>query len=135
MLSMNFKEILSEQINERALDDELFLLKVSNFSSIEDALTKLGNEYIEYFSKHEKRLKKPLSKLNLLESAETAGHLGFARPEETVTKKIKYKGEIILVTWDNINAVWVPEVAKRSIVQALRYGKFLVDSQAEKRDS
>ena len=49
---MIFKEVLSQHIDERKLDDELFLQKVSNYSSIEDALSELDDEFISYFSKY-----------------------------------------------------------------------------------
>ena len=132
---MLFKEVLSQEISDRVLDDELFLQEVSKYSTLEEALSILDDEYVGYYSTNEKSLTLSLKKLDLIESVEQPGYLGFARPDEKVIKKIKYKGEILLIEYDTDNQVWVPSVAKRSIVQAIRYAKFLVDDQVKKRDS
>ena len=124
---MDFKEILTSEANEEVLDLGSFVRAVQQYNSLDLALADLPSEYLEFYSHNEKKLKKPLTRLNLLESAEDPGYLGYSPSVKTVRKKIKYKGEIIIIEWDNEHSVWIPLVSKRSIVQALKYGKDLID--------
>lgn len=124
---MDFKAILASEVNEGVLDLSSFVRAVQQYNSLDLALADLPSEYLEFYSHNEKKLKKPLTRLNLLESAEDPGYLGYSPTNNTVRKKIKYKGEIIVIEWDSEYSVWVPLVAKRSIVQALKYGKELID--------
>jgi len=127
---MDFKEILTSEANEEVLDLGSFVRAVQQYNSLDLALADLPSEYLEFYSHNEKKLKKPLTRLNLLESAEDPGYLGYSPSVKTVRKKIKYKGEIIVIEWDNEYSVWIPLVSKRSIVQALKYGKDLIDKMA-----
>lgn len=127
---MDFKEILTSEANEGVLDLGTFVRAVQQYNSLDLALADLPSEYLEFYLHNEKNLKKPLTRLNLLESAEDPGYLGYSPSVKTVRKKIKYKGEIIVIEWDNEYSVWIPLVSKRSIVQALKYGKDLIDKKA-----
>ena len=119
-----FRDILEK---EEELDDAKFIRKVSNFSSLDLALVELEDEYIEYYARNEKRLDRSLKRLHLKEGTEDPGYLGMSRPDETIRKKIKFKGEILILEWDNNNRVWIPLIAKRTIVGALKYAKTLVE--------
>lgn len=124
---MDFASLLEIELSEEEITLDSFIRKVRKFNSLDLALVELPSEYIDFYSNNERNLNKQLKKLKLLESSESPGYVGFSYADTTTRKKIKYKGEIIVIEWDNENKVWIPWVSKRSIVQALRYGKSLID--------
>ena len=124
---MKFTDIIQEKKENKKLTVDSFIQDVSKYNSLDLALLELDSIYAEFYSDNEKILKKPLSKLNLYESSETSNYLGVSYAQKTIRKKIKYKGEIILIEYDAENNVWIPWVATRSIVQAIKMGKAQID--------
>jgi len=124
---MKFLDELANTLEE-GITLSTFVQKVSQYSTLDLALAELPSEYIDFYSSNERLLNKQLKKLNLLESAESMGYTGMSPTEETVRKKIKYKGEILILEWDADSSVWIPLVAKRSIVQALKLGRVMIDN-------
>jgi hypothetical protein len=140
MKSKDFKQFIEskieikeqEQIDESSLSMDDFILKVKLFNSLDDALLHLPDKYTEFYLKNinNKKLDKELKKLNLTESEEeyefyktvTTG----VSPEEKKYKKINYKGQYIILTYDK-RWGWVPNVSFRSIKNALEYVKNLAD--------
>lgn len=120
-----FKDI----IEENNISNSSFLLTVSKYSSLDDALIDLPSEYLDYYANNQKTLEKSLKRLKLLEnySPEAPNDVGFSRSKLKIIKKIKYKGEIGILTWDPDVGVWVPRIGKRSIVAALKYLRAEID--------
>ena len=129
---MTFKDtVITEEQNEaKKITIDSFLLKVNEFSSIDDALSSLPDEYLEFYAKNEKKLQKSLENLNLAEewTPETPGYVGFSKVEEKKVKTIKYKGGLLHLVWDPEIGTWMPFLGFRSVVQALKYAKKLADA-------
>ena len=120
-----------EQYNE-SLDIEKFLAKVSKYDSLDDALLSLPDSYIEFYFKNSKLLNKSLKNMGLVESItpENPGYVGWSptpQGTETTYKNIKYKGNIITLEYNPELRTWFPQVRFRSVTQALKYAKSLVD--------
>jgi len=126
---MNFKEnIINTEIQEaNKISISSFLDKISTYVSLDHALGELPSEYLEFFLKHEQNLEKAVESLFEDYNPESPGYLGYSPKEKTVIKKVKYKGQILIITFDPEIGNWVPLPAFRSITQALKYGKNLVD--------
>ena len=108
---------------------DIFLDKVSKFSSLDQALVELDQAYLEFYMNNQKKADKSLKSLNIHEAtAETPGYAGFAAPQATIYKKIKYRGEIMVLKYDDELRLWIPLPAFRSIVQAMSYSKNLIDN-------
>ena len=126
---MNFKEnIINTEIQEaKKITISSFLDKVSGYVSLDHALVELPSEYLEFFMKNEKTLKKSIDSLFEDYNPENPGYLGYSPEKKIVTKKIKYRGQLLIVQFDPEIGNWVPLPAFRSITQALKYGKNLID--------
>ena len=109
-----------------------FINKVRSFNDIDTALASLDDNYIEFYmlNINNKKLKKELQKLNLLEDYEELIR-GFNRyvPDDTqkIVKKIKYKGQYLVLTYDKELQLWFPSIQFRSITTALKYIKKTAD--------
>ena len=118
-----------QEAKETKITLDSFLEKVSKFPSLDKALTELDSKYLEFYMNNQKQADKSLKKLNIHENtAETPGYSGFAAPQATIYKKIKYRGEIMVIKYDNELRLWIPLPAFRSIVQAMAYSKNLIDT-------
>ena len=126
---MNFKTIL----NSIPLEYETFIQDVSLYRSLDEALTELGEEYASFYLQNEKRILTSLNMLNIpksiTESAETGDVQWGGNKDEVIIKKIKYKGEIIILMFDPKMAAWVTIPAFRNVVNALKYGRSLIDEK------
>ena len=123
MFKETFHEIIEKQNKNITINS--FIEKIKKYQSLEQALIELPQEYLEFYVNNEKEISKAVKRL--FESQETQGYLGYAPPQETKTKVIKYKGQLIHLKWDDDSKNWVPMVAFRNILSAVRYGKKLVD--------
>jgi len=124
---MSFNSIISET----RISTDSFLIKVGEYSTFEDALVNLPDEYLEFYLKNEKKLKRPLSRIiNMDEnwSAEGPGDVAQSKDSTKKVKTIKYRGQLFHLVWDPEIGSWSVIPGFRSITQALRYGKELVDS-------
>jgi len=130
---MNFKEtIITNELDEaNYITISSFLDKVQTYNSLDHALIELPTDYLEFYSKNEKTLNKAVSKLFENYNPESPGYLGLSPTPKIVTKKIKYKGQILLLTFDPEVGVWIALPGFRSITQALKHGKQTVDQIKE----
>ena len=127
---MNFQQAINDyQLDEaKKITIDSFLKKIAEYSTLDQAFTDLPSEYIEFYAKNEKKLQKALDNLFEGYNPEAQGYLGMAATQEKTIKKIKYKGEIFTLVFDPEIGSWQAIPAFRSITQALRYGKSLVDN-------
>ena len=102
-----------------------FMNKVSDFSSLDDALSSLPDDYLEFYANNEKALGKAMKKM--FESAESPGYIGYAPLPIDTTKVIKYKGQIIKLTFDAKHRIWTPQISFRNITEALKFSKEELD--------
>jgi hypothetical protein len=123
MFTDEFNAILEKE----KLSIEQFLKDVNAYNSLDLALSELPSEYLEFYLKHEKILNKSLAKTGLLESAENPGYLGWSPSLEKKIKTVKYKGQILHLIYDPETSTWQAIPGFRSVVQALKYGKQLID--------
>lgn len=116
--------VLAENVSEKE-----FIKAINSYSSIDDALTKLSDEYIEWYmlNINSKTLIKKLKKLNIQGITEEEITLGFGTADKKITKSIKYKGQFITVEYDRDLGSWFPAIRFRSIISALKYIKKQVD--------
>ncbi len=128
---MDFSEIILEQEIEenKKITPEMFVLKASEYHSLDLALEELSDDYIQYYFDNQRLVDKALRSQGLIEAAgaEDPGYLGWQPSKTKKTKKIKYKGEIIQLEYNPENGTWVPNVAFRSVTNALKFGKLLAD--------
>ena len=132
---MKFKEF-NKQLAENVTYKD-FITKVKGYSSIDDALLHLSDEYTEWYllNINNKILNKELKKLKLEETEKTKETelteddltLGYAPQPKKITKNIKYKGQYITVSYDPDLGTWFPTIRFRSISTALKYIKAHVD--------
>ncbi len=123
-----FRNIIETHINEEKITISSFLTKIAQYSTLDQALVELPEEYLEFYFNNEKLLQKSLKKLHLTEaSREDPGYLGWAPPEEKIHKNIKYKGNIITLEWDSELKTWFPQVRFRGITESVKYAKKLVN--------
>ena len=124
---MNFKTILQTT----PLDYETFLHSISAYRSLDEALTELGDEYALFYLQNEKRILASLDNLNIPEyiTESEIGDVQWADKNEVIIKKIKYKGEIIILMFDPKMSAWVTIPAFRNVVNALKYGRSLIDEK------
>ena len=117
-------------INEANITLKQFLQAVKSYSTLDDALEKLPDDYIEFYLKNinNKTLNKELKKINLTEDfyepyqTKTVG----TSPSTNKFKQIRYKGEFIVLKYDE-RWGWLPSMTFRSITQATKYIKKLAD--------
>ena len=116
--------VLAENVSEKD-----FIKSVTSYSSIDDALMHLEDEYIEWYMLHinSPSLNNALKKLNIQGLQETDITLGYAPAEDRIIKNIKYKGQFITVEYDRELGSWFPAIRFRSIISALKYIKSEVD--------
>jgi len=126
---MKFKEYQSIILAENVTLDN-FIKNVQNYSTLDDALANMEDDYIEWYllNMNNKKLKQNLKKLKLYEDDVT---LGYAPEPKKIKKNIKYKGQFITVEYDPELATWFPMIRFRSIVSALKYIKRTVDYNTE----
>lgn len=125
--------IIETKNNNISLDS--FLLDVSSYNTLDEALEELDDIYLEFYSNNQNQLDKALKKMNMLETeaglgegAESPGELGWSPDADNIRyKTIKYKGELITLVWDPVLRTWFPTIRFRSVVAALKYGKSLVN--------
>ena len=129
---MTFRNtIMTDEIHEaKNITLDTFLTKVSDYSTVDDALTDLPAEYLEFYADNEKSLQKTLKKLGLVEAytPEAPGYAGWAKDEKKRIKSIKYKGNLIHLIWDPEIGTWMPFIGFRSVTSALKYAKTLVSN-------
>jgi uncharacterized protein YihD (DUF1040 family) len=119
-----------QSINESKVTLNQFLQAVNSYSSLDDALENLPDDYIEFYlnNMNNKQLNKNLKKLKLIEAdfeiynTQTLG----TSPQSGKYKKINYKGEYIILKYDDRYG-WIPAMSFRSISQATKYIKKLAD--------
>jgi hypothetical protein len=145
-MSIDFKEykelkILNElcknSLNE-SINKSDFIQGVSKYSSLDDALMNLPDEYTEFYFKHinDKKLEKTLKKLKLVENInEVTDVLTYdvtvgTSPQDQKFKRIHYKGEYIVIKYDE-RFGWIPSISFRSIPKALKYIKKVFDAHVE----
>jgi uncharacterized protein YihD (DUF1040 family) len=120
-----------QSIKESKINLKEFLKSVNSYSNLDDALEHLPEEYIEFYlnNMNNKQLNSSLKKLKLQEDFEDLTDLTRTlgtSPKEDKYKKIHYKGEYIVLKYDD-RWGWMPAMTFRSIVQATKYIKKLVD--------
>ena len=124
----NQEPILAEGIKE--ID---FINAINSYTSIDDALLRLDDEYIEWYmmNMNSKKVKNLLKRLNISglheDTQNTQTTLGYAPSADRITKSIKYKGQFITVEYDRELGSWFPAIRFRSIISALKYIKAEVD--------
>ncbi len=130
---VNRMETLIENItiNEKIKMSD-FIKSVNSHSSLDDALENLPDEYIEFYLKNmnSKKLKSELQKLKLTEDEDyeiKQQQTLKTSPDSDKYKKIHYKGEFIILRYDE-RWGWVPQMAFRSITQASKFIKNIVDT-------
>ncbi len=130
---INRMETLIENItiNEKIKMSD-FIKAVNSHSSLDDALENLPDEYIEFYLKNmnSKKLKSELQKLKLTEDKDyeiKQQQTLKTSPDSDKYKKIHYKGEFIILRYDE-RWGWVPQMAFRSITQASKFIKNIVDT-------
>ncbi len=131
-----FRAILEETttIHENITIDS-FVNHVVKIGSLEDALSQLDDENIQFYSDNERIINKTLKKHGINEtwnSSEAPGYAGWSGAKDFKFKNIKYKGEIITLEWDPELSTWQPTIRMRSVIHALKYGKKLVDEYKAK---
>ena len=101
-----------EEFNESCMSKEDF------FNSYKEELTETHLQFI----------------LDNMELLEDNPMLGVSRnnARENSTKYIHYKGNFISIDYDAEKGVWKPGIGFRSIIDALKFSKFLVDLYAKK---
>lgn len=118
--------VLAEGVSEQS-----FLQAINSYSSIEDAMVNLKDEFIEWYllNLNSKSLKHKLKKLHIdgISEAEIERTLGFAPAADKVVKNIKYKGQFITIEYDRDLGSWFPAIRFRSIISAMKYIKGQVD--------
>jgi len=119
---MKFKDFNSIPIAENITKDD-FIQKIKSYSTIDDALLGLPDEYIEYYMINMNSLNKELKKLKKLNLQEEEKTLGYAPAPKKIIKQIKYKGQYITVEYDPELQSWFPAIRFRSIMTALKYIK------------
>jgi hypothetical protein len=122
---MSFKSILTE--GKISIKD--FIIAVNSYTNLDQALEELPDEYVEFYLKNinNKQLNKELKKLKLVEDYEVYDKRTTTDdPTNNRFKKINYKGEYIILTWDQRYG-WIPQVSFRSIAKATKYIKKLAD--------
>ncbi len=119
-----------EEIKVKPIDESIsidsFLDAAQIYNSIDDALSNLPGKYLQFYLDNERVLNKSLH--SIFEGTES-GYLGWGTPEQNVIKKIKYKGEILILEYDNKSHLWDSYVGYRSIVKALKQGKDIIDNK------
>ncbi len=122
-----FKDIIQEKKDIITIDS--FISAITQYKSLDQALTELPETYINYYVQNQKSIDKALKNLDLSESAESPGYAGWSRTDDIVHKTIKYKGELLILTYDPSIGSWSAIPQFRSVVQALKYGKQLIDNK------
>lgn len=134
MFSSIIKEV--EEINDSKITIGSFLAKIKQYQNLDDALVNLPSSYIEFLANNDKQLMKAIN--NLFEAQKTdydsreTGASRWSTPQEKTIKKIKYKGSIIVLEFDDESGLWDVWTGHRSIVQALKQGKAEVDISQKK---
>lgn len=131
---MNFKNFNTIQLAENVTLSK-FIKNVSSYSSLDDALAHLDDEYTEWYllNINSKKLNSELKKINLVENLHNLYNLddnktlGFSTKEKPLIKQIKYKGQYITVEYNRELGSWFPAIRFRSITTALKYIKNQVD--------
>jgi hypothetical protein len=133
-----FKGAMEESIehdallNEKKITMDSFVLDVKALGGIENAILVLDDDHLQFYSDNERAIDKLLRKYHLDESynnIDDIDYLGWSKTSELKFKTIKYKGYLITLEWDPELATWQPTVRMRSVTNALRYGKELVDAR------
>jgi hypothetical protein len=125
---MNFKCT----INESAIRLKDFLNAVKKYDNIDNALENLPDDYIEFYFKNMNSnvFNNKLKQMKLVESESEfepyITQMGGASPKSGKYKKIRYKGEFIILKYDE-RWGWVPYMSFRSITQATQYIKKMAD--------
>jgi len=126
-------ELCKNSLNEKVNKSD-FIQQVSQFKSLDDALSHLPDEYTEFYFKNinDKKLEKTLQKLRLVENInEVTDVITYdvtvgTSPQDQKFKRIHYKGEYIVIKYDE-RFGWIPDIGFRSIPRALKYIKQLFD--------
>ncbi len=121
---MGFKKYIKTNpysLIENEISMDSFVKKVQGYKTIDQALEKLGDDYVLYYltNINNKKLHK---KLVLKEDDFTLGtSTQGATAGKPITKKLKYRGEYIVLVFDREIGAWFPSIQFRSITNALKY--------------
>ena len=130
---MNFTEhnTIYNSIVENKVTQREFITAVKSYSNIDDAMSHLSDEFIEFYllNVNSTKLTKELKKLNIVESIEHT--LGYAPADDKIIKSIKYRGQFITLEYDRDLGSWFPAIRFRSIITALKYIKAQVDYEED----
>jgi hypothetical protein len=112
---------------------DAFMMHVKEYGTLDKALANLDDNHIQYYIDNEKLIHKTMQTMHLKESnSEDPGYTGYAPDfEEPVIKKIKYKGEVLMLIYRPDTGVWEPQIAFRSITTAMRYGRDIIKQYKE----
>ena len=126
----DIKSIIESIIVNENITIKDFIKSVNSYSSLDDALENLSDDYIEFYLKNmnNKALNKELKKRKLIEFYDLEQNdlnVGMSPKPETV-KKIHYKGNYIVLSFDPVKG-WVPGVSFRSISKATKFIKKIYD--------
>jgi len=135
MFRDKIKQIQLDESQKLTVDG--FINKAEKYKSLDDALEKLPDEYISFYLDNVNQIEKLMETYTgfdvdiLAEGPEELGALGTRRePGEVIYKKIKYKGEIIVLVYQF--DVWTVYPAFRSITKAIKYGRDQITKGKEK---
>ena len=123
---------LDNMIEESEISIEDIVLRIEHEGSITAALVDLSDDYIQFYFDNQKKIDKLLKKQGITEGAEDLGYLGTAPDfEKAITKKIRYKGEIVLLIYHPDRGVWEPQISFRSVSDGMKYARKLIDQSKE----
>lgn len=117
-----FKTVMTESVSEQELSLETFLEEVSCYTCLDEALYYSDNSYFQFYLENEDIISR-----NLVET-EQPGYTGWSPSNKLAIKTIKYKGHILALEFDPELGTWQPTVRFRSVVNALKYGKTVIDN-------